>query len=109
MSTRVGYLTNLSSAPEGTTISLFTAAAESRQSFARIVNRSADAGTVMVRATDDSGWPRSAFTIPIDGHQALHFNSDDLENGNADKGIAGVDGGARHWRLSFESCSAALL
>ena len=103
MSTRVGYLTNLSSAPEGTTVPLFTAAAKSRQSFARIVNRSPEAGIVMVLATDDSGWPRPAFAIPIDGHQALHFNSDDLEHGNADKGIAGVGGGAGHWRLSFES------
>ena len=103
MSTGVGYLTNLSSAPEGTTASLFTAAAASRQSFARIVNRSPEAGTVRVAATDDSGRRTRVFTIPIDGHQALHFNSDDLENGNADKGIAGVGAGTGHWRLSFES------
>ena len=103
MSTTVGYLTNLSSAPEGTTVSLFTAAAESRQSFARIVNRSPEAGTVTVSATDDSGWWVPAFTLPIGGHQALHFNSDDLENGNADKGIAGVGDGTGHWRLHFDS------
>ena len=112
MSTTVGYLTNLSSAPEGTTISLFTAAAESRQSFARIVNRSAAAGTVRVVAIDDSGTGhgaevdgegRFAFTLPIGGHQVLHFNSDDLERGNAAKGIAGVGSGAGHWRLRFGS------
>ena len=111
MSTTVGYLTNLSSAPEGTTISLFTAAAESRQSFVRIVNRSAVAGTVRVVAIDDSGTVHGAevdgegrfFTLPIGGHQVLHFNSDDLERGNAAKGIAGVGSGAGHWRLSFFS------
>ena len=116
MSTRVGYLTNLSSAPEGTTISLFTAAAESRQSFARIVNRSADAGTVRVVAIDDAGTAHGAevdsegrfFTLPIGGHQVLHFNSDDLEGGNAAKGIAGVGSGAGHWRLSFFSSSSSL-
>ena len=96
MSTRVGYLTNLSSAPEGTTVSLFTAAAESRQSFARIVNRSAEEGTVTVRATDDAGVVVGHFTIPIGAGQALHFNSDDLEHGNAAKGIAGVGSGTGH-------------
>ena len=112
MSTRTGHLTNLSSAPEGTAVPLFTAATAGRQSFARIVNRSAVAGTVRVVAIDDSGTVhgaefdgegRFAFTLPIGGHQVLHFNSDDLERGNAAKGIAGVGDGDGHWRLRFSS------
>ena len=122
MSTKTGYLTNLSSAPEapvvlqalsqGTAVSLFTAATEFRQSFVRIINRSPEAGTVTVQAWDDSGaqygteestYGQAAFTIPIDGNQVRHFNSDDLEHGNAAKGIAGVGSGAGHWRLTFSS------
>ena len=112
MSTRTGHLTNLSSAPEGTAVPLFTAASAGRQSFVRIVNRSAEAGTVTAYAIDDSGTVhgaefgpegRFAFTLPIGANQALHFNSDDLENGNAAKGIAGVGSGTGHWRLRFSS------
>ena len=112
MSTRTGHLTNLSSVPEGTAVPLFTAATAGRQSFVRIVNRSSEAGTVAAYATDDSGTVhgaefgpegRFAFTLPIGANQALHFNSDDLENGNADKGIEGVGDGDGHWRLRFSS------
>ena len=92
-----GHLTNLSSAPETemedrpfyydsiphTVIPLFTATDPFNQSFARIINRSDGAGTVTVRARDDSGVLRGQFTLPIGAKQVLHFNSDDLENGNA--------------------------
>ena len=100
---KVGYLTNLSSAPEGGIVPLFTAAAESRQSFVRIINRSPVAGTVEVLPMDDSGDTSGWLSIRIGGNQVLHFNSDDLEHGNADKGIAGVGSGAGHWRLRFHS------
>ena len=100
MSTKVGYLTNLSSAPEGTTIPLFTAVSRFRQSFARIINRSPEAGTVTVRARDDSGTERGSFTIPIGANQVRQFNSDDLENGSTAKGITGVGDGTGHWRLT---------
>ncbi len=100
MSTKVGYLTNLSSAPEGTTIPLFTAVSRFRQSFARIINRSPEAGTVTVRARDDSGTERGSFTIPIGANQVRHFNSDDLENGSVAKGVTGVGDGTGHWRLT---------
>ena len=97
---KVGYLTNLSSAPEGTTIPLFTAVSRFRQSFARIINRSPEAGTVTVRARDDSGTERGSFTIPIGANQVRHFNSDDLENGSTAKGVTGVGNGTGHWRLT---------
>ena len=100
---KVGYLTNLSSAPEGGIVPLFTAAAESRQSFVRIINRSPVAGTVEVLPMDDSGGTSGWLSIRIGGNQVLHFNSDDLEHGNAAKGIAGVGRGAGHWRLRFAS------
>ena len=117
-----GHLTNLSSSPEaemedhayvtsqgtvygisGTVIPLFTAADSRNQSFARIINRSDGDGTVIVKATDDSGAVRGTFRLPISANQVLHFNSDDLVYGNADKGIAGVGDGDGDWRLTVAS------
>ena len=116
-----GHLTNLSSSPEaevtdgipyqdfpyygelGDVIPLFTTADSRNQSFARIINRSDGDGTVIVQATDDSGAVRGIFRVPIGANQVLHFNSDDLENGNADKSIAGVGDGIGDWRLTVRS------
>ena len=112
-----GHLTNLSSAPEAemedrpfyynsiphTVIPLFTATDPFNQSFARIINRSDGAGTVTVRARDDSGVIRGQFTLPIGAKQVLHFNSDDLENGNARKGIDGIGDGDGDWLLAVRS------
>ena len=117
-----GHLTNLSSSTEaemedhayvtsqgtvygisGTVIPLFTAADSRNQSFARIINRSDGDGTVIVKATDDSGTVRGILRIPIGANRVLHFNSDDLENGNADKGITGVGRGIGDWRLTVRS------
>ena len=116
-----GHLTNLSSAPEaemediipyeffqaagesGDVIPLFTAPDSFAQSFARIINRSDGAGTVIVEATDDSGVVRGTFRVPIGAKQVLHFNSDDLENGSIRKGITGVGDGVGDWRLTVRS------
>ena len=125
-----GHLTNLSSSPEaemedvipyedgtialhdgrnpsygefGDVIPLFTAADSRNQSFARIINRSDGDGTVIVQATDDSGVVRGIFRVPIGANQVLHFNSDDLVYGNADKGITGVGNGDGDWRLTVRS------
>ena len=100
MSTVSGHLTNLSSAPEGTGVPLFTANSAGRQSFVRLINRSAEAGTVTVHATDDPGIVRGRFTIPLGANQARHFNSNDLENGSTAKGITGVGNGTGDWRLT---------
>ena len=121
-----GHLTNLSSAPEaemeghivspdnsfferpGTLIPLFTATDPFNQSFARIINRSDATGTVTVKAADDSGVVRGQFTLPIGAKQVLHFNSDDLENGSARKGITGVGDGDGDWRLTVVSRRAGI-
>ena len=58
---------------------------------------------MIVKATDDSGAVRGTFRVPIGANQVLHFNSDDLEYGNADKGIAGVGDGSGDWRLAVAS------
>ena len=69
----------------------------------RIINHSDQTGTVAVTAIDDDG--RSAeLSFQLDAWETRHFNSEDLENGNAAKGIiAGVGAGMGDWRLEVES------
>lgn len=110
-----GNLTNLSSAGIGTgartcspgtcEVPLFMAADDPvRQGFVRIGNYSARAGTVSVRAIDDTGQRFGPITVSLDAGQVAHFNSNDLENGNAAKGLsAGVGNGQGHWRLEMET------
>ena len=74
-----------------------------RQGFVRIVNRSGRAGTVSVTAIDDAGRDAGTETLNINAYGAIHFNSRDLERGNADKGLAGVGAGTGHWRLVLTS------
>ena len=86
-------------------IPLFLAASHAnRQGFIRLVNASNDAGTVDVYAIDDDGVRRGPVTVSLDALQTRHFNSSDLETGNASKGLAGRTGsGVGDWRLRFET------
>ena len=86
-------------------VHLFPPASESlRQGFVRVVNHSADAGEVRIDPVDDSGRRFDALTLSIGGGAAAHFNSGDLEDGNADKGLSGGTGtGQGSWRLVFSS------
>ena len=76
-----------------------------RQGFVRIVNESQESGSVQVFAVDDSGHASDPIEIPLGARQVVHFNSNDLENGNADKGIeVGVGSPVRgDWRLDIET------
>ncbi|MYH17031.1 MAG: hypothetical protein F4149_17845 [Gammaproteobacteria bacterium] len=72
--------------------------------FVRVVNHSDKAGEVRVTATDDAGMAYGPVTLSVDAHAAAHFNSHDLENGNAAKGLTGMTGpGMGGWRLRFDS------
>ena len=74
-----------------------------RQGFVRIVNRSDRAGTVTLTAIDDAGRNAGTETLDLRAHGAVHFNSRDLERGNAAKGLSGVRAGTGHWRLVLAS------
>ena len=76
-----------------------------RQGFLRTVNHSPEAGEVYFEATDDGGVARAPITLSVDAGEAAHFNSDDLERGNAAKGLsAGVGTPTRgEWRLLVSS------
>lgn len=101
------YLTNLTSnASAELAVPLFLSASDEhgRQGFARIRNRSDRDGVVHIHAFDDSGNERGAVTLSLDAGQTVHFNSTDLEDGNAGKGLsAGVDEGEGNWRLQFDT------
>ena len=105
-----GHVTNLSSPPyeDGGPehhVSLIPPAADSaRQGFVRIVNRSERAGEVTLVGYDDEGERRGPVVFSIRANATVHFNSSDLEHGNADKGLAsGLGTGSGSWSLEIES------
>ena len=72
--------------------------------FVRLINHSAEAGTVRLYAREEGGWLHEPLMLNIGSRQTLHFNAYDLAWGNPGKGIAGVqDIGRGHWTLHFES------
>ena len=87
------------------TIPLFMADGSHLEGFARIINRSSRAGTVEIRAIDETGKRFGPISLSIDARQVVHFNSGDLEQGNPGKGLsAGVgSSGTGHWRLELSS------
>ena len=87
------------------TIPFFPSASdEVREGFARVINHSAEAGEVRIDAVDDEGESYGPVMLAVDAGEAVHFNSDDLENGNAAKGLSGsVEAGQGAWRLQLSS------
>ena len=84
-------------------VPLFLSAADSRRhGFVRLVNRSDEPGTVSIHAVDDAGARHGPAEVSVDARETIHFNSGDLESGNADKGIAGsIGAGEGDWRLEL--------
>ncbi|MCZ0944851.1 MAG: Ig-like domain-containing protein, partial [Gammaproteobacteria bacterium] len=75
-----------------------------QQGFVRVINHSGKAGEIAVTATDDAGVAYEPLALSIGAHATAHFNSEDLETGNAAKGLTGMTGpGTGGWRLVFES------
>ena len=104
-----GHLSNLSTAPANVqddvhTVPLFPSARDARQGFVRIINHSDERGEVRIEPFDDSEWDYGAVTLDIEANATAHFNSDDLETGNPEKGLShGVGAGEGDWRLELES------
>ena len=109
-----GHLTNLSTVPDnkrvgeqGETIHdvlLFPSAADAkgRQGFVRVINRGTEDATLRVKPHDDTEREYNAVTLTVGGGRVVHFNSSDLELGNAVKGLSGgVGAGEGHWRLKL--------
>ena len=80
------------------------AAVAAPQGFVRVINHSGVAGQVRIDAFDDSGMAYGPVTLFIDAGVVVHFNSDDLERGNAAKGLPdGIGSGLGHWRLQMST------
>ena len=75
-----------------------------RQGFVRVLNHSDAAGEASITATDDAGVAYEPLTLALGARAVAAFNSDDLESGNAAKGLTGATGmGTGGWRLAIES------
>ena len=106
-----GHLANLTAPPAGKSdgvnvVPLMPAASDAfhRQGFVRVVNRSPRAGKVRITAMDDTVWVYDMPELSLGAERAAHFNSDDLESGNEDKGLSGGTGpGEGDWRLGLTS------
>ena len=92
-------------ARSGQRIPWFAPASDTRrQGFARIINHSDKAGEVRIDAYDDAGTQHGPVTLTIGAGETVHFNSNDLETGNPDKGLSGATGpGEGDWRLELTS------
>ena len=86
-------------------VPMFPAASDGvRQGFVRIVNHSPQAGTVQIEAYDDDGTRFGPVTLDVDADETVYFNSGDLEDGNAAKGLAvGTGPGVGDWWLALSS------
>ncbi len=89
----------------GESVPYFPATGARRLGFVRIVNRSEAGGEVLIEAVDDAGVRVGPVRLQVGARRAVHFNSADLENGNAAKGFAGGIGRptAGDWRLDVIS------
>ena len=89
----------------GEAVPYFPATGGSREGFVRVVNRSGSDGHVFIEAVDDAGVRAARVRLDVGARRTVQFNSADLENGNAARGIsAGIgrptDG---DWRLEVIS------
>ena len=84
-------------------VPLFMSASDNnKQGFVRIINHSNAAGKASVTPIDDSGREYPTFSLDLLARSTLHFNSSDLELGNAEKGIPnGTGPGTGDWRLEI--------
>ena len=84
-------------------VPLFPTGLESdRQGFVRVISRNTEILTATIGAGDRTGRPLGTSELVLDSHETQHFNSDDLREGNADKGLSGrVRVGEGDWRLEL--------
>ena len=86
-------------------VPFFPAASDTRpQGLVRIVNLADEPGTLDVVAIDAAGARFEGVSLALGAGETAHFDSDDLESGNADAGLTGATGrGQGDWRLELNS------
>lgn len=111
LETPSGHLTNLSGVPvagDGSShpVWMFPAASDplGRQGFVRVINHANVDGDVMIEAVDDAGGTYGPLTLRVEAGAVAAFNSEDVEDGNLEKGLTGSTGaGVGDWRLVLTS------
>ena len=74
------------------------------QGFVRVINHADVPGEITIDAFDDTGRWHGPVLLSVGAAATVHFNSDDLQRGNAAKGLSGRTGsGAGDWRLTLSS------
>ena len=84
-------------------ISLFPSSASGQQGFLRIVDKGHRKPTLALRAFNAAAQEHGPATLPIGRGAALHFNTEDLEEGNSVKGLPGTGTGVGDWHLELRS------
>ena len=111
LSSPTGHLSNLSTVPSNGTpgvysVPLLPASSDpsGRQGLVRVINRTDTPGEVHIRAFDDTQWDHAPLVLSLGAGEAVQFDSNDLEQGNPDRGLAGGTGlGEGDWRLELSS------
>ncbi|MDZ4377856.1 MAG: ice-binding family protein, partial [Xanthomonadaceae bacterium] len=107
-----GFLTNLSGSVEQTsplqaTVWIVNPGSNTDQrSVLRIVNRSDSDGAVLIEAIDDAGAdaPGGSLALALAPRAAVELTAQDLEQGNAGKGLVGALGdGSGKWRIALSA------
>ena len=104
----VGRIWAKSTARQGHRVAFFPSASRwaqgGYQGFARLINRTGEAGEVRIEAFDDAGVRHGPATLRIGANASVQFNSADLESGNAGLGLSGgIGSGTGDWRLRVSS------
>ena len=88
----------------GHPVPYFPAAGGGNEGFVRVVNRSGASGDVFIEAVDDAGVRFGPERLRLRARRAIYFDSGDLQNGHAAKGLAGIGPPtAGDWRLEVAS------
>ena len=105
LETSSGYLSNLSSTVDTHWVPLFpTASSHGFRGLVRVLNRAEESGEVSILAFDSTGEAHDPVALTIGAGKTVYFDSDDLEQGNSDKGLpSGTGSGIGDWHLLFES------
>ena len=86
-------------------VPLFETANDVRQGFVRVINHSDEAGEVRIEAIDDAGMLAEPVILAIGAAATVHFNANDVEQGDVGKGIEkGIGTPSQgNWRLRLSS------
>ncbi len=111
LSSPTGHLSNLSTVPINETpsvhgVPLLPASSDpsGRQGLVRVINRTETPGEVHIKAFDDTQRDHAPLALSLGAGEAVQFDSNDLEQGNPGRGLAGGTGpGEGDWRLELSS------